>query len=130
MDDQGAATPHVYARALFTVPLGRNNTMFRIEFANHASEKPHPPFRVIFRHGADDAGMLASRAVTVPFRSTEGKIQIMGTATGLQPGQAYTLIVRDVAGDADQDGDQHADHRADQDAYDPRTYQVTSVSVA
>ena len=118
-DDLGTATARVYARALFTAPLGRNNTMFRIEFANHASEHSHPFFRVIFRYGAcaNDSGPLASRAMTTPFWDAQGDLVIVGTATGLQPGQVYTLILRDVA-------------HNDEATYDPQTYQVTGVSIA
>ena len=119
-DDSGAATRRVYALAVFTVPSGRNSTLFRIEFAGHAAEKPHPPFRVIVRQGArvDDSGPLASRAATVPVCDGDGKVLVIGSATGLEPGQVYTLVVRDV----------HVPEGAG--AYDPQTYHVTSVSVA
>jgi hypothetical protein len=54
----------------------------------------------------------------VPFCDGEGKVLLVGSATGLAPGQVYTLVVRDVQ--APEEGG----------AYDPQTYHVTSVSVA
>jgi|688.fasta_scaffold435593_2 hypothetical protein len=125
-DDDGAATGTVYARAVFTVPLARNNTLFCIEFADHANERPHPHFRVIFRQ-ANEAGTLASRAAAQPFLGNDGKLVIIGTAAGLSPGTAYTLIVRDARAD-DHDGNDEDDVRAV--AYAPQTYRVVSVSVA
>lgn len=117
-DDANAVTSTVYARAVFTVPEGRNNTLFRFEFADHADERPHPPFQIIFREGAgaDQPGALASRAVTTPYFDA-GTLHIVGSAMGLNAGQVYTVIVRDAQGGHDA-------------AYAPQTYRVTSVSAA